>query len=113
MRREGETLQLATEGVVVVDGRERIRIQRHRRTVFLEREQFAVMKDRRGVGGAAAHAPDARIVAAWIAIGAEQRFTRGGLRLVALRAHEAALVVDVSVPETEHADVALAVERDV
>ena len=53
------------------------------------------------------------VVGARIAIGAEQRLARRGLRLVALRAHEAALVVDVAVREAEHADVAFAVEGDV
>ncbi len=72
MRGEGEALQLAAEGVVIIERLERVRVEHHRRTVFLQRQQFAVVKNRRGVGGAAAQSLDARIVTARIAIGAEQ-----------------------------------------
>jgi hypothetical protein len=48
-----------------------------------------------------------------VAIRAEQRFTRGFLRLVALCADVAAAVLNMPIHKTKHADVALAIERDV
>ncbi len=115
LRMSGECLafQAPAEGVVVVEGLERERIEHHRRTVLLHREELAVMIENLGVGGAAAEFLDARVVGQRIAVHAEERAPRGMLRLPALCADIAAAEVNVAVLDVEHRQMTLAVEGDV
>ena len=62
---------------------------------------------------ASAQALDARIVQRWIAVHGKQPATGAILREPAIVAHEPALVVHAAVLDPKHADMALAVERNI
>ena len=113
MRGEGPAGELAVEGVVVVQRRQRQRIHGHRRAVFLQREQLARVEDHMGVGGAAADPLHRRVIGVGIAVHAEQRLAGRLLRLEALGAHIAGLQIHMPVGEAEHGDMAFAIKRNV
>jgi hypothetical protein len=109
----GEALQLAAEGVVVVQRFKGMRIQHHRRTVFLEHQQPLVMHEQLGIGRAPAQPAHTRIVGQWIAVHAEQRTLRLMLCAPAFVAHIARTIVHMTVFDAEHAGVTFAIKINV
>ncbi len=110
---EREAAQLAVESPIVVQSLQRVRIQQHGRTVFLERIKFSGMKHYMRVAGATAQCRDFRQVRRAIAIGSEQCRARLRLRLEPLGLHKAGFQIDVAVGETEHCHVTVTIQGNV
>jgi len=111
----GESLadELAVKGIGRYDGFQRQQVHGRRRAVFFQRQQEVLVVDDMGIGGAAAEAPDARIILRRIAVHREQQPAGLVLRQPAFVTDITGLVMHVTVLDPEHADMTFAVERNI
>ena len=113
VRGEGFGSELATEAVHRLQRFQGVWVQHHGWAVFLQRHQFAVVVEHIGVCRATAEACDGGVVREGIAVSAEQRASRRGLRGIAFRLHIAATKIHAAAGKAEQAQVPFTIERNI